>query len=171
MRRSRDPEPGSRVTAQAGRDATPDATSDAALDAVAAILRALRDAAARDPGAASRLEAWARHILVLAPPPGSDDAAPRSRDWGGLGSHVVSHVREDHAAVSRSIGDLQDTVWLVVERLSQAIVGAGACLEAECLLADGVVVGDGARVGARNRLRGPVKVATGASLPPDVLSD
>jgi mannose-1-phosphate guanylyltransferase len=55
--------------------------------------------------------------------------------------------------------------------IDAAIVGAWAHLEAECLLADGVVVGDGARVGARNRLRGPVRVATGATLPPEVLSD
>jgi diguanylate cyclase (GGDEF)-like protein len=35
-------------------------------------------------------------------------------------------VRDDRAAVSRSIGDLEDTVWLVIERLSQAIVGDAA---------------------------------------------
>jgi diguanylate cyclase (GGDEF)-like protein len=122
LRRSKDSEPESVVAEPVARDGTP----DAALDAVAAILRVLRDTAARDSEAASRLEAWARHILVLATPPGSGDAVSHSRDWVGLSSHVVAYVRDDHAAVSRSIGDLQDTVWLVIEGLSQAIVGDAA---------------------------------------------
>jgi len=104
----------------------PDGVPDAALDAVAAILRALADTAVRDPEAASRLEAWARHILVLTAPPGAGDAAVVSRDWAGLSNHVVGHVRDDRAAVSRSIGDLQDVVWSVIEGLSQAIVGDAA---------------------------------------------
>lgn len=120
LRRSKEPEPV--VPAPIARDATPDAV----LDAVAAILRALRDTAVRNPDAAGRLEAWARHVLVLATPPGSSAPAPGGRDWAGLGADVVTYVREDHAAVSRSVGDLQDTVWLVIERLSQAIVGDAA---------------------------------------------
>ena len=118
---ARDATPGSAQDAapQAARDATP----HAALDAVAAILRVLRDTAGSDSEAASRLEAWARHILVLAAPPGSGDAVCLSRDWPGLSSHVVAYVRDDRAAVSRSIGDLQDAVWLVIEGLSEAIVG------------------------------------------------
>jgi diguanylate cyclase len=119
LRRSKDSEPESVANEPAVRDSIP----HAALDAVGAILRALGETAVRDPEAASRLEAWARHILVLASPPGSGDAVCLSRDWVGLSSHVVAHVRDDHAAVSRSIGDLQDAVWLVIERLSQAIVG------------------------------------------------
>jgi diguanylate cyclase (GGDEF)-like protein len=106
--------------------AVPDSTPDAALDAVAAILRVLAETAAHDPEAASRLEAWARHILVLTSPPGSADAVCRDRNWAGLSRQVVAHVREDRAAVSRSIGDLEEAVWLVIERLSQAIVGDAA---------------------------------------------
>jgi diguanylate cyclase (GGDEF)-like protein len=119
LRRPKAPEPEPAVPGPTLRDATP----DAALDSVAGILRALRDTAVRDPDAAGRLEAWARHILVLAPPPGSGAAVSGGRDWAGLGADVASYVREDQAAVSRSVGDLQDTVWLVIERLSQAIVG------------------------------------------------
>lgn len=118
-RRSKKPKPEPHLAAEVARDATPDEV----LDAVAAILRALRDAAVCDSDAAARLEAWARHILVLAAPPGAADVICLRRDWGGLSSHVSGYVREEHAAVSRSIGDLQDTVWLVIERLSQAIVG------------------------------------------------
>jgi diguanylate cyclase (GGDEF)-like protein len=116
-RRSKKPEPDPGLAAQGAGDPTPDAV----LDAVAAILRALRDAAAGDSDAASRLEAWARHVLVLASPPGAAaDVVCIRRDWPGLSSHVTTYER---AAVARSIGDLQDTVWLVVERLSRAIVG------------------------------------------------
>jgi diguanylate cyclase (GGDEF)-like protein len=103
-----------------------DDTPDAAIDAVAAILRALQDTAVRDSDAATWLEAWARHVLVLAPPPGSGEAISIGRDWPGLGSNVAAYVREDHDAVSRSMGDLQDTVWLVIERLAPAIVGDAA---------------------------------------------
>jgi diguanylate cyclase len=122
LRRSKDPAPGLGVARRVPLDGTP----DAAVDAVAAILRALRDTAARDSEAASRLEAWARHILVLEKPPGSADIPPAGRDWPGLSTHVVAYVRDDHAAATRSIDDLQDTVWLVIERLAQAIVGDAA---------------------------------------------
>ena len=122
LRRSKDSEPESAATEPVVRDSTP----DAALDAVAAILRALGETAGRDSEAASRLEAWTRHILVLASPPGSEDAVCLSRDWPGLSKHVVAYVRDDHAAASRSIGDLQQAVWLVIERLSQAIMGDAA---------------------------------------------
>ena len=122
LRRSKDSEPESVVTEPVVRDSTP----DAALDAIAAILRVLGETAVSDSEAASRLEAWARHILVLASPPGSGDAVCLSRDWAGLSNHVVAYVRDDHAVVSRSIGDLQDAVWLVIERLSQAIMGDAA---------------------------------------------
>jgi diguanylate cyclase (GGDEF)-like protein len=98
----------------------------AALDAVAAILRALAEAAAGEPDSAARLEAWTRHVLVLEPAPGSADPAPCERDWPGLGREVATHVRTDSASVSKSIGDLRDAVWLVIERLSQAIVSDAA---------------------------------------------
>jgi diguanylate cyclase len=97
-----------------------------ALDAIAAILRALADAAAGAPDAAGRLEAWTRHVLVLEPAPGSADPAPFERDWPGLGREVAAHVQTDNESVSKSIGDLRDAVWLVIERLSQAIVSDAA---------------------------------------------
>ena len=105
---------------------TRDVTWDGALDAVAAILRVLAQTELRDPEAASRLEAWARHILILAPPPGSGEAGPLTRDWSGLSGYVVAYVRNDREAVSRSTSDLQDVVWLVIEGLSRAIVGEAA---------------------------------------------
>jgi diguanylate cyclase (GGDEF)-like protein len=100
--------------------------SDAALDAVAAILRVLAETAAPDSGATGQLEAWIRHVLVLAAAPGAGNAPSSERDWRGLSSDVVAYVSEDRAAASRSIGDLRDAVWLVIERLSNAIVGDAA---------------------------------------------
>ncbi|MCW3041041.1 MAG: hypothetical protein JWM31_2946, partial [Solirubrobacterales bacterium] len=84
-------------------------------------------ATARGPRAADDLDAWARHVLVLGAAPGAragDDAL--ARDWVGLGRHVVAHVREDRAAVARSVDELQDAVWLVVDGLATAIVGDAA---------------------------------------------
>jgi diguanylate cyclase len=122
LRRLKDSEPESAAAEPIVLDRTP----DAALDAVAAILRALEETAARDSEAASRLKAWARHILVLASPPGAGDTVCVSRDWPSLSKYVVAYVRDDHAAASRSIGDLQQAVWLVIERLSQAVMGDAA---------------------------------------------
>jgi len=122
LRRSKDVDPEPAVPGPVDRDSTP----HEALDAVAAILRVLAETAAHDSDAAIRLEAWARHILVMAPPPGSADAVCVSRDWVGLSGHVVGHVRDEHAAASTAIDELQDAVWLVVERLSQAISGDAA---------------------------------------------
>ncbi len=121
MRRPKESEPQPAGTPSAPNAAAP----DEALDAIAAILRALRDTAAPDSDAARALEAWARHVLVLEPAPNSRGMTT-DRDWPGMGTHVVSYVRDDRAAVSRSIGELQDTVWLVIERVSQAVAGDSA---------------------------------------------
>jgi diguanylate cyclase len=96
---------------------------DEALDAVAAILRVLAETASSDSGAATELEAWARHVLVLAAAPGSNEDPAGERDWPRLSRSVVGHVRDDHEVSARSVGDLRDAVWLVIERLSTAIVG------------------------------------------------
>lgn len=104
----------------------PEPISDAALDAVAAILRVLAETASPDSGTGIQLEAWARHVLVLAAAPGTGDEPAGERDWPGLSRNVVGYVRDQHASASQSIGDLRDAVWLVIERLSTAIVGDAA---------------------------------------------
>jgi diguanylate cyclase (GGDEF)-like protein len=100
---------------------TKDGIPYAALDAVAAILRVLAQVAPPDSEAASELEAWARHILVLAEAPGRRGADPSERDWPRLSRHVVALVRDDSAAVARSMGELRGAVWSVVEHLSQVV--------------------------------------------------
>jgi len=77
---------------------------------------------------------------------------------------------EDGADVERSvIGDGARIGRGAV--VADSIVGAGADVGDGVLLADGVVVGDGAAIGAGNRLRGPVKVATNGRIPPGTLID
>lgn len=101
---------------------TKDGIPFAALDAVAAILRVLAQVAPADSAAASELEAWARHILILADAPGAKGADPSERDWARLSRHVVALVRDDSAALARSMGELRGAVWSVVEQLSQVVV-------------------------------------------------
>lgn len=101
---------------------TKDGIPFAALDAVAAILRVLAQVAPADSAAASELEAWARHILILADAPGAKGADPSERDWQRLSRHVVALVRDDSAALARSMGELRGAVWSVVEQLSQVVV-------------------------------------------------
>ncbi|MGC9220020.1 MAG: GGDEF domain-containing protein [Solirubrobacteraceae bacterium] len=116
-------QPSTRDSPDSNHPIASDPTPDAVLDAVAAILRALAETAAPDSECASQLQAWARHILILTPAPGATDVTPAERDWSGLSFHVVNHVRNDRETVSRSLGDLRDAVWMVVERLSHAVVG------------------------------------------------
>lgn len=121
----------------AGSRAAEIAALDAAIDAFAAVLRALAQTAeSRDTSEA--LQAWARHIVVLAAPPGLAEGAPLpvERDWGGARTYAVRHVRaqgEDHA---RSLADLQDVVWTMIEGISRALADgaetderAASCLE------------------------------------------
>jgi diguanylate cyclase len=105
---------------------TKDGIPFAALDAVAAILRALAQVVPSDSAAASDLEAWARHVLVLAEAPGSRGADPSERDWPRLSRQVVGLVRDNSAEVARSMGELRGAVWSVVEHLSHVVVGDAA---------------------------------------------
>jgi len=144
--------------APAAPAAPADGIPHAALDAVAAILRALAQAAGAGSQAGGELEAWAQHILVMTPAPcppaaagvasvgsptsarssrrptsagshaepGSEQHQTPERDWRGLRHRVVERVRETHETSTRSIGALQETVWLVVERLSHTVAGDAA---------------------------------------------
>lgn len=105
---------------------TKDGIPYAALDAVAAILRVLAQVAPPDSEAASELEAWARHILLLTEAPGARGADPSERDWPRLSRHVVAMVRDDSAALARSMGELRGTVWSVIEHLSQVVASDAA---------------------------------------------
>ncbi len=105
---------------------TTDGIPFAALDAVAAILRVLAQVVPPDSAAASDLEAWARHVLVLAEAPGSRGGDASERDWPRLSRNVVALVRDNSAEVARSMGELRGAVWSVVEHLSQVVSGDAA---------------------------------------------
>ena len=116
------------------------ASSDAALDSLAAILRALAESAAKggDGGqqAAESLEGWARHVLVLTPPPGREVGDPPfERDWPGLRRFAVTHVRQQGDTVAEALGGLQDVIWTMIEGMSRAVLDEAAADEkaTECL--------------------------------------
>jgi diguanylate cyclase (GGDEF)-like protein len=95
---------------------------EAVLDVVAAILRALGENARPSTGATESLESWARHVLVLSPPPGVEaEVEPRDRDWAGLRRYTVGHIREEGGARTRTIVDLQDALWVMIDGFAQAI--------------------------------------------------
>jgi len=100
---------------------------DDVLDAVAAILRALAKHVATSPGAVAKLDGWARHILLLVPPPVQRESHhPGERDWAGLRRDTVRHIRDEGTASARAIGDLQEALWGVVEGLSEALFADAA---------------------------------------------
>ena len=101
---------------------------DAALDTVAALLRALARTSRR-PVDADHLDAWARHLLVLSPPPGSDepppepsgDDEPPTRDWAGARRSAVAHIAQDGEAARRDLADLNDAIWSLVEGTAKIV--------------------------------------------------
>jgi diguanylate cyclase (GGDEF)-like protein len=97
------------------------ALDDGALDTVAAILRALADASRRDPRTGEELEAWARHVLLLEPPPGWPGDPPARRHWGGVRGTAVRCIRDEVADREKGMGDLQDVIWAMVENVSRAM--------------------------------------------------
>lgn len=104
------------------------------LDVLASVLRALAQTAGPRAGVAADLEAWARHVLVLAPPPGRGTWSP-TRDWPGLRRYVVAHIREARATSDQAIGDLQDVLWTLIEGMSRALADGATqdARAAECL--------------------------------------
>jgi diguanylate cyclase (GGDEF)-like protein len=116
----------------------PQGSPDAPLDLIAAILRALaQHGSAHRPQAASDLETWARHVLLLLPPPRKlSRPSSGERDWLGLRHFVVGHIRDEGVASAQAVGDVQEALWAVIEGMSHAILAdakdddmAVACIE------------------------------------------
>jgi len=100
---------------------------DAALDTVAALLRALAQTSRR-PADAEQLSAWARHLLVLSPPPGGEPRSgqPREegsapRDWAGARRVGVAHIMRDGEAAKQDLSDLNDAIWSLVEGTAKIV--------------------------------------------------
>lgn len=97
-----------------------------AFDAIARILRVLGQwgfDTARTPAEEARadLEAWARHVLVGADPPGSSGAAAGSRDWTGLCRHVSDKRRDEVDFVLQTGVDLRSALWSFIQGMARAI--------------------------------------------------
>jgi diguanylate cyclase (GGDEF)-like protein len=97
------------------------------LDVIAAMLRLVSTHTLPIEGLepaqiADQCEAWARHVLLLAPPPGTSTPTKR-RNWNGL-RRFFTEIREGEATtVNRSIAGLRDTIWDFIQRLNNVIVG------------------------------------------------
>jgi diguanylate cyclase (GGDEF)-like protein len=70
-------------------------------------------------------EGWARHVLVVAPPPGSavsaTAAGPQQRDWPGLQEFARDHRKSEQAHVRHSLADLREVIWTFLETVGRAI--------------------------------------------------
>ena len=109
-------------------------SDDEALDAFATVLRALGQHAFEieheNPISFSqKCEAWARHLLVLAPPP-LDDAVvnddddldqPTSRDWPSVLSFVQTRRQREAQHVNKALGDLRQGIWAFAQSLGTAL--------------------------------------------------
>lgn len=115
-----------------------DANNDA-LDALGAVLRALARNAF-DLGEANaktvekKLEAWATHVLVCGPLPGTEDAdgrgprAPR-RNFQAMIRAVTDHRKLEREYVTTTVTELRSTLWAFVTTLTRSL-GAEASTDA-----------------------------------------
>ncbi|MCS6802059.1 MAG: GGDEF domain-containing protein [Chloroflexota bacterium] len=125
FRFSRGPQPTAPPALSAAGTAPPESEEEPALDTVAAILRTL--GTSNLPLAAPELadfpalcEAWAAHLLLRQPSPNAPDKPFSRRDWGGVRMFVLKSREQELDAVSRSLGDLRDALWKMIETFSQA---------------------------------------------------
>ncbi|MCC6420061.1 MAG: diguanylate cyclase [Gemmataceae bacterium] len=110
---------------------------DASLEAFAAMLRAFGQYAfdLEHEGAISfnqQCEAWARHLLVLAPPPIGDadgivaedapELADGERDWASVLHFVRSRRQREQQHVNQALGELRQGIWSFAQSLGTALV-------------------------------------------------
>jgi len=98
---------------------------EAALDATAALLRiwgshALDTEAVDSAVARHEFEMWARHVLLVAPPPGFEGEVKR-RDWRGLERFVEDNRKGECDWIERTHEDLRQVIWLFVQSLGRAL--------------------------------------------------
>jgi len=103
--------------------------ADRCLDSFAAVLRAWGDHALELPDRSiddvrKECEAWARHLLLAAPPPGKDAPTPDGRrDWVAIERSLRQLRQQEQAHVTATVSELRQVVWVCVQALSKASVG------------------------------------------------
>jgi chorismate mutase len=69
----------------------------------------------------STFEAWARHILTLAPPPG-DSAPVQHRAWRALAAFLTEHRHVEQELVAMNLADLRRAVVIIADAVRGALV-------------------------------------------------
>ncbi|MCC7371505.1 MAG: GGDEF domain-containing protein [Chloroflexi bacterium] len=120
---------------------------DPALEAFVSVLRAMGqyafDLEHESSISYSQLcEAWARHLLILAPPPLSDDElierernvgpqgegedasaeTPPRRDWPTVVQFMQSRRQREQQHVNKALGDLRQGIWAFAQSLGSALI-------------------------------------------------
>src|SRR4051812_19277355 len=107
-----------RQKAAALAETTPLGVLEMALDTLATIVRILGEFALDQeevdtPAFLQTAEQWAQHVLVAAPPPGSDvTSAEARRDWAGVRDFVRAYCRNSSTHNRTVITDLRQVVWV-----------------------------------------------------------
>jgi diguanylate cyclase len=110
---------------------------DPALEAFASVLRTLGQYAfdleqESSISFSQQCDAWARHLLILAPPPitdleaDEDDDAPfpdpGQRDWPSVLQFVKSRRQREQQHVNKALGDLRQGIWSFAQMVGTALV-------------------------------------------------
>jgi diguanylate cyclase len=111
-----------------------DEVDDPALDAFAAVLRTLGQTAfdLEHENAISfsqQCDAWARHLLILAPAPSAESEddddlllPPGQRDWPSVLRFVTERRQREQQHVNKAVGDLRQGIWAFAQMLGTALV-------------------------------------------------
>ena len=114
-----EPDPANQPTAAAGRSGVADVELSASLDLIARMVRVLGEVPVLpdDPSAGelrAEWESWARHILTLSPPPGSETAT-RQRGWGSLARYVIERRHREQEQVAVGFAELRRALLSIAE--------------------------------------------------------
>jgi diguanylate cyclase (GGDEF)-like protein len=136
--------PFKKLPADAAQRVAPMSQIEMALDTLATILRILGEHAGdqehQEPEAFVRLcEAWAQHVSVASPPPGTPDATgPGSgsvatggklaskpetarRDWSGVREFVRDYAKNSTTHTRTVLTDLRQVIWVFIQNLSHSL--------------------------------------------------
>ena len=110
-------------------------TDDEALDAFATVLRSLGQHTFDLEHESSitfsqQCEAWARHLLVLAPPPTDGASAEHgtlpqysdTREWPAVLRFVQSRRQREQQHVNKALGDLRQGIWAFAQSLGTVLI-------------------------------------------------